>query len=184
MNPTDMIMPRPFATNLRGKNDKVWYNIGRRIIVKKTIKVVINKCFGGFGLSHKAIRRYAKLAGIKLYPFIEKRNKNDNLDWHHFLPFTNKLRLECILKDKHYMPIHYATEPLNKDGTYINDAYWSPYDLKRDDPILVQVVEELGKEANGEHAELEVVSIPGNVKWHIDEYDGTESIHEDHRNWG
>lgn len=146
--------------------------------------MVICKCFGGFGLSHKAIMRYAKLAGIKLYPFIEKRDKDDNLDWHHFLPFTNKLRLEYILKDKHYMTIHYATEPLNKDGTYINDAYWSPYDVKRTDPILVQVVEELGEEANGEHAKLQVVSIPGNVKWEISEYDGLEHIQEAHRTWG
>ncbi len=30
-------------------------------------EIVINKCFGGFGLSHKAIMRYVKLKGIKLY---------------------------------------------------------------------------------------------------------------------
>ena len=29
-------------------------------------KIVYNACFGGFGLSHKAIRRYAELAGYTI----------------------------------------------------------------------------------------------------------------------
>ena len=33
------------------------------------MKVVINACYGGFGLSHKAIMRYAELKGFKLYPW-------------------------------------------------------------------------------------------------------------------
>lgn len=30
-------------------------------------KIVVNRCFGGFGLSHEAIMRYAELAGFTLY---------------------------------------------------------------------------------------------------------------------
>lgn len=37
------------------------------------MKVVINTCFGGFGLSEKAILRYAELKGITLY----KKASND-----------------------------------------------------------------------------------------------------------
>ena len=43
--------------------------------------------------------------------------------------------------------------------------------------------EELGAEANGDHASLVVVEIPDNVKYEIDEYNGQESIHEVHRSW-
>jgi hypothetical protein len=56
-------------------------------------------------------------------------------------------------------------------------------DLARDDPYLVQVVEELGDRANGRHAELKVVEIPAEVDWEIDEYDGTEWVAEKHRTW-
>lgn len=55
--------------------------------------------------------------------------------------------------------------------------------LDRDDPRLVQVVEELGKDASGRYASLKVIEIPADVKWHIHEYDGAETIHEDHRSW-
>jgi hypothetical protein len=40
-------------------------------------KVVINNCFGGFGLSHGAIMRYAELKGLKLIVVEEKRIFSD-----------------------------------------------------------------------------------------------------------
>ena len=57
------------------------------------------------------------------------------------------------------------------------------YDLERNDPILVQVIEELGDKANGNYSELRVVKIPDDVKWHISEYDGMEHVAENHRTW-
>lgn len=56
-------------------------------------------------------------------------------------------------------------------------------DIARDDPLLIRVIEELGEEANGDHAGLRIVKIPANVKWHIAEYDGIEHVAEDHRKW-
>lgn len=58
-------------------------------------------------------------------------------------------------------------------------------DLRRDDPRLLQVVDEFGpSEASGGYAKLVVVEIPDDVKWHVHEYDGFETLHEDHRSWG
>ena len=37
------------------------------------MKVVINKCYGVFGLSVDAMLRYAELKGFELYPFVDKR---------------------------------------------------------------------------------------------------------------
>ena len=37
------------------------------------MKVVINKCFGGFGLSEKAILRYAELKGLTVWPKKDKK---------------------------------------------------------------------------------------------------------------
>jgi hypothetical protein len=50
------------------------------------------------------------------------------------------------------------------------------YDLERIDPILIQVVEELGEEANGMCAKLVIEEIEKGTRYRIDEYDGMESI--------
>ena len=55
--------------------------------------------------------------------------------------------------------------------------------IPRDDEKLVQVVEELGAEANGHCAALKVVSIPDDVKWEISTTDGVEYVSEVHRTW-
>jgi len=112
-------------------------------------KVVVNACFGGFGLSHEAIMRYAELSMINL------------------------IRVEGeILSICHYY----------KD-VVSEDTYFSPYDLERDDPILVQVVEEMGEAADGDMSELRIADIPDDVLWYIDEYDGVETVREIHRTW-
>lgn len=46
----------------------------------------------------------------------------------------------------------------------------------RHDPLLVQVVEEMGRGANGECSRLKIASIPDGSKYRIDEYDGQESV--------
>lgn len=58
------------------------------------------------------------------------------------------------------------------------------WDIERDDPHLVEVVESLGERADGRHADLRVVDIPEGVDWQIEEYDGKEWIAETHRTWG
>ena len=69
------------------------------------------------------------------------------------------------------------------DGIKDNDHYLSTYDISRTDPQLIQVVEELGEEANGSCASLKIVDIPDDVQWEIQNYDGSETIAEAHRSW-
>ena len=54
----------------------------------------------------------------------------------------------------------------------------SVYDCEsRDDPELIRVVEQLGEEANGAYANLEIVEIPDEATdWRIFDYDGAESV--------
>ncbi len=49
-------------------------------------------------------------------------------------------------------------------------------EFERDDPALVQVVEELGDAANGMCAKLHIEDVPKGTLWRIDEYDGFESV--------
>lgn len=114
-------------------------------------KVVVNACFGGFGLSDKAISRYSELKGINLVP-ISDTNLSGRLHWYI-------------------------------DGIEDNDHYFYDGDLDRTDPFLVQVVEELGYEANGNCARLRVADVPDDVNWYIDDYDGRETVREISRSW-
>ena len=64
-----------------------------------------------------------------------------------------------------------------------DEVIWDEGDLKRDDPDLVNAVEELGEQANTAFSKLKVVEIPNNVEWEICDYNGMESVHEGHRSW-
>jgi hypothetical protein len=114
-------------------------------------KIVINKCYGGFGLSNQAIERYGELKGLTLI------KEQDKFNDYYYRDETN------------------TAEP---------DTYFHDRDIERTDPFLVQVVEEMGKDADGGFAELKIVEIPDDVaKWVIDEYDGVEWVAEPHRTW-
>jgi len=62
-------------------------------------------------------------------------------------------------------------------------------DVRRDDPILIQIIEELGLRAaaRGGYSKLGIIEIPDDVPadgWTIMEYDGMEWVAEKHRTWG
>lgn len=54
--------------------------------------------------------------------------------------------------------------------------YFSCREIDRADPVLVQVVEELGDKANGVCAKLAIRKLPSGTKYRIDVYDGNESV--------
>ncbi len=59
-----------------------------------------------------------------------------------------------------------------------DDAYLSPCSFcdNRTDPDLIAVIENLGREANGEHADLRIVDLPAGTKYYIHEYFGVERL--------
>jgi len=101
------------------------------------MKIAINRCWGGFGVS-KAV-----------FDFL-------GLEWDGF----GHLRNEDF-------------------GVGMED-----YDSFRSHPRLIEAIEHIGCEkASGTHAEIEIREIPDGVQWEIDDYDGMETIHENHRSW-
>ncbi|MBM3453530.1 MAG: hypothetical protein FJX80_00125 [Bacteroidetes bacterium] len=67
---------------------------------------------------------------------------------------------------------------------YIDKEYFSEHDLKRDDLVLIETVEELGiEEASDSYGLLKIVEIPHDVEWTLQDYDGNEWIAEKHRTW-
>jgi hypothetical protein len=63
------------------------------------------------------------------------------------------------------------------------DSYGFKYSEDRTNPELIRVVKKLGKDADGECAELKIVKIPNDIEWFIEEYDGNEWVSEKHRIW-
>lgn len=67
---------------------------------------------------------------------------------------------------------------------WLDGGWWSvDRDISRSNPLLVEMVETLGKKADGPHARMKVVEIPDDVEWQVEEYDGLEWIAEKHRTW-
>jgi len=151
------------------------------------MKVVINDCFGGFGLSHKAVMRYAELKGIKLYPWVDDISKQvygdrasiDSPERDVMINYTTvpQDEYERIAEEEDRKPI----SPSRYEKS--NALYFSDRDIERNDPLLIQVIKELKQEANGYCAKLKIVEIPDDVEWEIEEYDGWEHIAEKHRTW-
>lgn len=138
------------------------------------MKVVINKCYGGFGLSEAGYKKYAELKGITLYP----EEGKFGLTTYWTVPKED--RVGILSDDEFYKASMEERKKSNKRCSALT-IYCN--DIERDDEYLVKVVEELGEKADGDFAELAVVNIPDGVEWEIDEYDGIESIHEIHRSW-
>ena len=61
-------------------------------------------------------------------------------------------------------------------GLATNDYGHLDYDFPRTDPVLIEVIEKLGKKANGTYASLAIAKVPKGEKYRIDEYDGVESV--------
>jgi len=68
-------------------------------------------------------------------------------------------------------------------GIVLSKDFYSRIDIERDDPALVQLVEENKDKYEGSYASLKVVEIPDDVEWEIEEYDGKEWVAEKHRTW-
>lgn len=139
------------------------------------MKIVVNRCYGGFGLSDKACEMVMKRKGLGCFRYKQTKYKyRDGVEEY----------TRCETFGTTDIFGHYQTEDLGEKVDKLpNETYWWYGKLERDDADLIAVVEELGKEANGRHAELKVVEIPDGVNWEIDDYDGIETIHEVHRSW-
>jgi len=140
------------------------------------MKVVINRCFGGFGLSHEAVMRYFEIKGITVYP---EQGKDHWKFWTYWI-----VKPEDRLEDKEGESFYaMSMEDRQAYNKLRGEQTVCERDIERHDPALVQAIEELGDKANGRYAELAVVEIPDDVDYFVEEYDGMEHIAEAHRTW-
>lgn len=120
------------------------------------MKVAINTCHGGFGISNEAFENLLTRKGIAF----EKADA--------------KFKIRSDLYD------YYEAGHVGSDDHYLSEYTFFE---DRTDLDLIAVIEEMGGGANSWAAELAIVVIPDDVEWHIAEYDGMEHVAENHRTW-
>jgi len=129
-------------------------------------KIVINSCYGGFSLSVEGMKRYAEIKELPLY-----------IEGPDFFPTFWTIPAEertGLIDQKNWSTF---TDEERKQSNQLVDKYTiSSRDFDRTDPILVQVVEELGSKADGSCAKLTIETLEKGTLYRIDEYDGYESI--------
>jgi len=143
------------------------------------MKIVINECYGGFGLSKEACQRYFDLKGQQVW--IEVDKKFSALDMFTVWLVSPEERLEIKEGEAYYKMSR--DERTDYNWKYSQQIWYQGDNLTRNDPILVQVVEEMGDKAWGRSAKLAIVEIPDDVQWIIEEHDGMEWVAEKHRTW-
>jgi hypothetical protein len=140
-------------------------------------KVVINRCYGGFGLSTAAMIAYC-----------EKKYGEFCIFNHKYGEFARKITYEEALKvNRPGNVFFYKKDNTTKPDTLpsnVNDNSIYDGDFDRADPILISVIEKLGlQKSSGPYSCLEIVDVPDDALWHVEDYDGMEHIAEDHRCW-
>jgi hypothetical protein len=130
------------------------------------VRVVYNSCYGGFNLSREACNRYWELQGKEV--------------WIENGDFTDMFTVWLVPPEERAVkPEPWYSAPIEERKDF-NERYseqtWYYGNVDRHDPILVQVVEELGDKANGSYAKLAIEEVSG--PYRIDEYDGYETVKE------
>ncbi len=158
------------------------------------MKVVINACFGGFSLSPLAVKRLAELRGKPCF-FFTQRDPAGNLSLREYFPISVEAAEGEFMFSAFTVPDPAAAglrqddwHEMTMDERKASNERYQAVSLtsrpdERHDPLLVQVVEELGDKASGKCAKLRVVEIPDGTDYEISEYDGNEHIAERHRTW-
>lgn len=136
------------------------------------MKIVINRCYGGFGLSKEAVTRYVELKNLKVHYLDDEFG----FTYYWLIPEGSDPDTQKKWSEMDNGEIQVSEERSSAEGFY-------PQYIERDDPILVQVVEELGSKVNDQFSELKVVEIPDDVDWVVEDYDGVETIRERSRSW-
>lgn len=150
------------------------------------LRIVINKCYGGFGLSPEAIvwlmDRGSEL--IRKQTYEEYCGGDSDYARRHLLdgakPLTGKPGLMmnswgyAVLEPK--QQVVYTVERHDDVMTF------------RTHPDLLLCIETLGKAANGQCADLRIVDIHDETvsidDIYVDEYDGNEWVAQKHSTWG
>lgn len=151
--------------------------------MEQTKKVVVNRCYGGFGISAFGEQEYLKRAGKECYFYHQTQ-----YSFRNGVNKYEKISLEEI--NSKSISFHNTTfkdlgESFEEWPEGMDDYYFMDSNVSREDSILIQLIEEYGSEKiSKQHtAKLTITEIPDDVEYEIEEYDGFERVSEVHRKW-
>jgi hypothetical protein len=123
-------------------------------------KVVIAE-WGVFQPSEACIRAYAVRKGFPIYDAIVR--------W----------------MAPRYWTVAPEQRPAEPTSAFEKRHLFDPNEIRRDDPDLIAVIEELGETCDTKDCTLKIVEIPDDVRWYIDAETrgGGEQVAEQHRTW-
>ena len=136
-------------------------------------KVILNKCYGTFDVSYIAYKRYCEKKHLPL--FVYKMSIDTGSIAYEKVKGLDKF----IDAFTYYFTKDYGDRltELPKDNHLYLDSE------NREDPVLIEVVEELGEKASSSFSDLVVVEIPDDLDYVIDNYDGIETLHQKVQEW-
>lgn len=144
------------------------------------MKIVINQCHGGFGLSYEGLEYYYTLKGIQEFFYYgqawDKNSKKFEEEYKKVDKNDKSLFLRIFSKD-------FGDDITEIPEEDLEEYCLNDFEMERIDAYLIKTVEDLGGKANGEFSDLKIIEIPDDVKWEIEEYDGVEWVAEVHRTW-
>jgi hypothetical protein len=138
------------------------------------MKVILNKCYGGFGFSRKAYEMYAEKHGFKVYPYEIKDVTESGTVY------------QKVGRAEENLFSNYFTEDFGDEFTPTKEDWKKMLFLSsehREDPVAIEIVETLGSEASGRYSDLVVVDIPDGLDYVVDDYDGIETLHQKVQTW-
>jgi hypothetical protein len=145
------------------------------------MKIVLNGCYGGFGLSYEAMYLYILAKGQTQYLYAEVHTGNTSKQ----LPRYKLVSLDEVRQLNNNILYVWCTPTYQ--GDTVNDRLRDiliASNIDREDPDLVSVVEVMGDAASGRFACLEIHEVPDGTLYKIDNYDGIESlITQDDSDW-
>lgn len=146
------------------------------------MKIVINRCFGGFGLSAAATLEFWRRGALEGTPIdeyfgvVRGRSPDEPLGKNQALSRWRKHLASGAPESDLFQTVFTPDESMV--------LYAGRMEEDRANPALVASVEEMGEKANGRCASLKVIEVPDDAEWEISEYDGNEHVAEKHRTWG
>ena len=116
----------------------------------ETVEILVNRCFGGFGLSRLAL---------------EKMNKRMR-KWRQFMIMIRECVPDSLIGEE-VLPLDLFKLILNLQHD------------ERTDPVAIQIVKEMGEKANGLFSRIEIAEFPRKYEnyYTVSDYDGKETIY-------
>lgn len=107
----------------------------------------------GFGLSTEAVKRIAELQNCKVYCYYNTNSRNEYK------------KIKDYYGDDGF--VYYMTEDAGDITDELKGNLFTPF-VSRNDPILIQVIEELGKKSFACYSNIQIVEIPDGSNYIIE----------------